>query len=175
MLKTCLRLLMLVTLMIALSACAQIASAPPPRLVANSTWVVLPMDNQTETPQAGARAAAIAQVLLSANGLPGVLRYPADESDETLFEPAKSDLQHKALDWARAQHARYALTGSVIEWRYKVGVDGEPAIGMTLQLIEVESGLVLWSATGSRTGWSRDSESGVATQLEQKLLSRLLP
>lgn len=59
------------------------------------------------------------------------------------------------------------------EWRYKVGVDGEPAVGITLQVIDVPSGNVIWSATGSRTGWSRDAVSAVAQKLLRELLSPL--
>lgn len=173
--KMSFKVLALASVSLLLSACAVIESSPVPPLSGASGWVVLPMDNHTETPQAGQRAAALAEALLSASGLPGVERYPADAGDETLFDPARSDLRQKGLDWARARHARYALTGSVIEWRYKVGVDGEPAVGLTLQLIDVESGQVVWSATGSRTGWSRDAVSSVATKLEQQLLAPIVP
>lgn len=62
---------------------------------------------------------------------------------------------------------------TVDEWRYKVGVDGEPAVGITLQVIEVQSGNVIWSAAGSRTGWSRDAVSAVAQKLLRQLLSPL--
>jgi TolB-like protein len=79
----------------------------------------------------------------------------------------------RALEWARGERARYALTGTVDEWRYKVGVDGEPAVGITLQVIEVQSGNVIWSAAGSRTGWSRDAVSAVAQKLLRQLLSPL--
>lgn len=167
--------LVLACISLLLSACAVVETSPAPQLSGTSGWVVLPFDNHTETPQAGQRAAALAEALLSTSGLPGVERYPAEAGDETLFDSTRSDLRQKGLEWARARHARYALTGSVIEWRYKVGVDGEPAVGLTLQLIDVDSGQVVWSATGSRTGWSRDAVSSVATSLEQKLLAPIVP
>jgi hypothetical protein len=78
------------------------------------------------------------------------------------------------LAWARSENIRYALAGSVDEWRYKVGIDGEPAAGVTLQLIDVQSGQVLWAAAGGSTGWSRESLSGVAQKLVAKLLRPLL-
>jgi hypothetical protein len=40
-------------------------------------------------------------------------------------------------------------------------------------VIDVESGKVLWSAAGSRAGWSRDALSGVAQKLEKQLLAPL--
>lgn len=56
------------------------------------------------------------------------------------------------------------------EWRYKSGMDGEPAVGMTLEIVDIESGRGIWSAGGARTGWYWDAVSGVAQKLIRKLL-----
>ena len=93
--------------------------------------------------------------LLRTGGVASLKRYPAALNPETLFEPAEREAVGKALEWARAEKARYALTGAVQEWRYKVGVDGEPAVGISLQLLDVNSGEVVWSATGSDTPSTR--------------------
>lgn len=53
----------------------------------------------------------------------------------------------------------------------KVGVDGEPAAGVTLQIIDVQSGETLWSSTGGKSGWSREALSAVAQQLIRDLLN----
>jgi hypothetical protein len=75
-----------------------------------------------------------------------------------------------AMVWARDHEVRYALAGSVEEWRYKVGVDGEPAAGVTLRIIDVPSGKTLWSGSGAQSGWSREALSAVAQKLIRKLL-----
>lgn len=157
-----------------LGACASVDSSPVPPLAGKTGWVVLPLENLTDTPMAGQRAAALAASLLTARGLPDVERYAAGSDGETVFDPAQADLRAKGLEWARGEHARYALTGSVIEWRYKVGVDGEPVVGLTLQLLDVDSGKVVWSASGTRSGWGRDSLAEVASALEQHMLAPLV-
>lgn len=157
----------------ALGGCSVIDRSTAPAFSKSDTWVILPIANNTETPQAGQRAASIAQSLLSAYGYANLTRYPTSADDETLFDPAKPDAQQNALNWARQQNAHYALSGAVNEWRYKVGVDGEPAVGITLDVLDVQSGKVVWTSTGSRTGWSRDAVSGVAQKLERELLSPL--
>jgi len=58
----------------------------------------------------------------------------------------------------------------VEEWRYKVGVDGEPAAGVTLQILDVATGDILWSGSGGQSGWSREALSAVAQKLIRKLL-----
>ena len=49
-------------------------------------------------------------------------------------------------------------------------MDGEPAAGVTLQIIDVQTGELLWSGTGGKSGWSREALSAVAQQLIRKLL-----
>jgi TolB-like protein len=158
------------TAVAALSGCASIESSSAPQVSRADTWAVLPIVNYTETPQAGLAAEAITQSLLTSAGFTHVTRYPANLNRDTLVEPSERSASDKALDWARKEHVKYAVSGAVEEWRYKVGVDGEPAAGMTLQVIDVQSGAVVWSATGNRTGWSRSSLSSVG----QKLIAALL-
>ena len=152
-----------------LSACSTLDRGTAPALERQATWVVLPFANHTETPLAGNRAEAIAQALLHAQGVGKVLRYETGPQQEALFDAGDSKRQQDALDWARERQARYALTGAVDEWRYKVGVDGEPA-GVTLQIIDVASGDILWSGTGGKSGWSREALSAVAQKLIRDLL-----
>ena len=153
-----------------LSAFSTLDRGTAPALERQATWVVLPFANHTETPLAGNRAEAIAQALLHAQGVGKVLRYETGPQQEALFDAGDSKRQQDALDWARERQARYALTGAVDEWRYKVGVDGEPAAGVTLQIIDVASGDILWSGTGGKSGWSREALSAVAQKLIRDLL-----
>jgi TolB-like protein len=156
-----------------LAGCAVVDRSATPAFSKTDNWAILPIANNTETPQAGLRAASIAQSLMTSYGYGSLALYPASADDETLFDPAKADAQQTALNWARQQNARYALSGAVNEWRYKVGVDGEPAVGLTFDVLDVQTGKVVWSTSGSRTGWSRDAVSGVAQKLERELLAPL--
>lgn len=152
-----------------LDGCTTLDVQPAPELDMKGSWAVLPLSNHTETPQAGLRAESILESLIRSAGVGNLRRYPANLASDTLFEPAERRVVDQALAWARSEKLRYGLTGSVQEWRYKVGVDGEPAVGISLQLLDLQSGAVIWSASGSKTGWSREALSGVA----QKLLAEL--
>jgi PBP1b-binding outer membrane lipoprotein LpoB len=167
--------LALVPLALALSACSTIDVAPRAELDRSMRWVVLPLINHTETPGAGQRASAVVETVLRTRGISDVQGAPVALSAETLFEAAdaQAQLQDKALAWARASGARYAVGGTVTEWRYKVGVDGEPAVGLTLQVIDLATGRVVWSAAGGRTGWSREALSAVAQKLARDLTAAL--
>ena len=162
--------LLLAAFFLLLAACSTVDRSPPPELDKQAQWVVLPFANHTETPLAGSRAEAIAEAVLHTQGAAKVKRYPSDLQQEALFDAGDQKRRDDALAWARQLGARYALGGSVDEWRYKVGVDGEPAAGIALQIIDVSSGETLWSGAGGKSGWSREALSAVAQQLIRDLL-----
>lgn len=165
-----LRALLLGCLTLFLAACSTLDRSQAPDLEKQALWVVLPFANHTETPLAGNRAEAITEALMRAQGLNRVKRHPNWTQQEALFDNGERRQLEEALNWAKEQGARYAVTGAVDEWRYKVGVDGEPAAGVTLQIIDVNNGDTLWSGTGGKSGWSREALSAVAQQLIRDLL-----
>ena len=132
---------------------------------------MLPVLNHTEVPQAGLRAEAITEALLRAHGVGDLTRYPATMNQDTLLMPAERKVLDEADKWARGQGARYAVFGAVDEWRYKVGIDGEPAVGVALHIRDMQSNQVVWSGVGGKSGWSRESLSGVAQKLIRQLLA----
>ncbi len=159
-----------------LGACSSIRqTAAAPTLAAHDSVAIVPMANFTETPAAGSSAAAIAAGVLRAGGLADVRIAPAGARDNALFDTAGRESNDEKLAWAREHHVKYLLSGAVEEWRYKAGVDGEPVAGVTLELVDANSGQVVWSATGTRTGWSRSSLSSVASSLIGGLLAPLRP
>jgi TolB-like protein len=153
-----------------LSGCATIDQSTPPNISGKAPWVILPFANNTETPLAANRAEGIAEGLLRANGIARLTRYPASLRQEALFGADEHKPFEAALAWARQNGARYALTGSVDEWRYKVGVDGEPVVGVALSIIDLANGETLWTGSGGKSGWSREALSAVARQLMRRLI-----
>ncbi len=154
-----------------------------------ASWVLLPVVNRSQTPQAGERVEAILVSLLRSRGVTHISHYPETSQSQVLMVLDDQTRYNAALKWALTQGFRYAITGTVEEWRYKAGLDGEPAVGVTLQVIDLRRSKktaagktntttitkqeilpVLWSATGARTGWGRE---GIAAAT-QKLLDKLL-
>jgi hypothetical protein len=137
----------------------------------NAKWVMLPVLNHTEVPQAGLRAEAITEGLLRAHGVSDLTRYPATLNQDTLLAPSERKIMDEADKWARSHGARYAIYGAVDEWRYKVGIDGEPAVGVALHIMDLQNNAVVWTGVGGKSGWSRESLSGVAQKLIRGLLA----
>lgn len=159
------------TCLLAFAGCAGIQHGPSPSLSCADKWIVLPFQNYSETPQAGQASARLVENALRSKGLKEVFFYPSSLED-SLIEFSMSHGQYeRTLEWARWQNAVYGVTGSVTEWRYKGGSDGEPAVGLTLSVVDIKTGKTIWSASGARTGWSSDALSGTGLKLVKKLVS----
>lgn len=173
--KTWKLLAVLAGLLALLAGCSTLNSNRGPQLGLGARWILLPSINNTETPQAGGRLDSITASLLRVHGVGDLSMYPASsQPGDGLFEAADRRTQEAALAWARKQGAHYAVAGAVEEWRYKVGLDGEPAVGVSLSVIDLGSGQVIWSGSGARTGWSREAASAVAQKLVAELLDDAL-
>ena len=156
---------------LAAAGCATTDSGGTAAIERNAKWVMLPVLNHTEVPQAGLRAEAITEGLLRAHGVNDLTRYPATMNQDTLLQPAERKVFEEADKWARSTGARYAVYGAVDEWRYKVGIDGEPAVGVALHIRDLQSNQIVWTGVGGKSGWSRESLAGVAQKLIRQLLA----
>lgn len=155
------------------TACGTVRQTGAPALSATDKVAVASIANFTETPDAGLSAGSIAVNVLRHNGVADVRIAPDDARRNPMFDTAARTSADGSLAWARSQQARYVLSGAVEEWRYKTGVDGEPVVGVTFELTDVSSGKVVWSGTGSRSGWSRSGLANVANALIGKVLAPL--
>ena len=164
--------LSILALCLGFSACAvvNVSTSSTSALPRNARWVLLPVMNHTETPQAGLRAETILLPLLHQRGLNNLAPYPANLNQDTLLGDTEQASMQQAKKWAREQGFRYAITGGVDEWRYKVGVDGEPAVGMNLLVWDLNKDQIIWSAVGGKSGYSREAVSAVAQKLIQDLI-----
>ncbi len=160
---------------LAISGCSTLATSHSTAVNLHANWVLLPSINNTETPQAGGRLDSITASILRVRGVDHLTMItPTTTAGSDLFETANRHNQDVALDQARQQGAEYAVAASVNEWRYKVGLDGEPAVGVSLSILDVASGQVIWSGSAARSGWSREAVSAIAQKTVNQLLSDAL-
>ena len=112
------------------------------------------LDNYTDTPQAGKRASNLIEGILYAKGYKVVKAIKTGE--KTLQEQ---------LVIAQKNGSDYLLNGGVSEWRYKTGIDGEPAVSIQCKMINVHSAKVIWSATASSNDWGNSSIGTTAQEM----------
>lgn len=151
------RILFLALLLIVVTACARshrteyfaTAGFETDRSVA-----VLPLVNLTPQPQAGRIAGdVLAGELYGVEGMRFVERTAVQEALRTDDE----DIEH-VMDVSVAQAigrklgVQGVIYGSVTEYAYRRGLDQNPVVGITVRMLDVQSGAVLWAATVTRTG-----------------------
>lgn len=153
-------------LLLTLAGCAttNLRATPDVRLKANATWLILPLQNRTTTPEAGLRAQAIIEADLAEHGVRDVRMYQPGGEQGALFDTDSDQSRRAEQKWVASQNPGYVVSGVVHEWRYKTGVDGEPAVGVMIR-VRGPDGRLLYSGTASRAGWARESLSGTAQRV----------
>jgi hypothetical protein len=156
------------------SGCTHLDSKASIKLSNAEPWVILPFQNLAETPRAGERVESLLQSILKNQGVNKLAFYTKnDPGNLTLFIDDGKQLE-TAKNWAKAKGFRYGITGSVQEWRYKNGLDGEPAVGLTLNIIDLrKNDALLWTATASRTGWGSENLTRTTIKVLHTLLARI--
>ncbi len=142
-------------------------------LTSGANWVLLPFGDFGETPQAGERAEELTSSLMRVRLNLDLERYPVTKESTALVDLDERQRYDKALQWARDQGFVYGVAGSVQEWRYRNGSEGEAAVGISLRVINIRTGKPEWVATGSRSGFGAQTVSGVAEQLLSKMIDQI--
>jgi len=155
------------------SACSTITATDDISVSANQSWVLLPINNLSTTPRAGENTKAMIETHLRKRGVNRLQAYIAPD-ELNLVSLLDGDKQTAdAVAWGHANGIRYGLTGTIHEWHYKSGPDKEPAVGLSLKLIDLASENILWQATTTKTGWGYTNLSGVANKAVNKLLNQI--
>ncbi|MFL9814140.1 penicillin-binding protein activator LpoB [Stutzerimonas sp. VN223-3] len=165
------RCLALLAVAFFLSGCSSFTDQSASALPRDAAWGLVPIVNYSQAPQAGERAEQILLSVLAERGLQP-RHYPFVAQGVAPLIDDRERLSH-AMAWAQAERLDYVIGGSVEEWQYKSGLDGEPAVGMSLKVIEVASGRVVWNNSGARAGWSRESLAGTAQKVLRELAGAL--
>lgn len=77
------------------------------------------------------------------------------------------------METARSLQATHLLIGTVHEYRYKTDLDGNPAVGLTLRLVDATDGRTVWQDSRSEVGFMFASLSTVAGKAVRSLVSRI--
>ncbi|AHE96271.1 hypothetical protein THERU_05910 [Thermocrinis ruber] len=143
--------------------CARVVNQTPTLPIKGESYVVLPFENYTETPYAGYRVASILEGVLASKGYNLIPRVWSINERELAVEEIE-----KLKESAVKNGARYIVHGSVNEFRYKTGLDGEPAVSITIFVYDAKENKVVKNVTVSGSGWVHESLG----TLTQKLLNR---
>lgn len=160
--------------LIIMAGCTKINSTQTEVANPRGVWGLAIFNNNTEIPQAGFRAMNITAGVLRSRGVRRLVIYPRTPNcNQLIVCPSATPTVREMLRWARSRNLQYVMLGAVNEWDYKVGLDGEPIAGISLQLYCVKTGALIWSSVGSKIGTSRSGLAVVAQKLINEMLSTL--
>jgi len=128
----------------------QIDSTKFSKIDKNSTITILPFKNLSQSPYAGVKASNIAEGVLRSKGYKVIRGYTINKNDEIKLKDINN--------------SKYILKGEVNEWRYKTGIDGEPAVNIYVE-IEDKNGSVIYSNVGAKSDWGHKSVGICAQEL----------
>lgn len=166
-------LLLLAWTAFAVTACSTMTTTNEVSVSASQSWVLLPMNNLSTTPRAGEKTKAMAETQLRSRGIGTLKTYVAPEGLSLVSLLDTKQQLDQGVQWGRENGIRYGLTGTIHEWHYKSGPDKEPAVGLSLKLIDLSNSQVVWQATTAKTGWGYANLSSVANKSIEKLLKQI--
>jgi hypothetical protein len=118
------------------------------------------LNNYTDTPRAGMRASNLIEGILLTKGY-NIKSHLKD----------KIPSMKKARKIAKEDGSKYFMYGGVSEWRYKTGIDGEPAVSFQVSLYKTKKSKLVWSATASDSDWGNASIGTTAQDLLAEMMS----
>jgi TolB-like protein len=129
-----------------------------------------PFVNATDNEHAGQALTQLTGSTLLEYGIPliqteAILSKTADET------APKQEVRN--LEIAQANKATYLLMGTVHEYRYKSDLSANPAVGITLRLVNVADGRTLWQGSSSKVGRVYASLTSTAQKAVRDLVSKV--
>jgi len=118
------------------------------------------LNNYTDTPRAGMRSANIIEGILLTKGFKVINHFKIDASKLT-----------DVKNISKNDKSMYYLIGGVSEWRYKTGIDGEPAVSIQCSMYETKTDKLVWSATGADSDWGNGSIGTTAQNLLEDMMN----
>jgi hypothetical protein len=101
---------------------------------------------------------------------------PLFQTEETLIKSSAEQAQGpdgRYAELARTVNATHLLIGTVHEYRYKTDLDGDPAVGITLRLVDAATGQTLWQGTSANVGYAFASLTSAGQQAARALVQQL--
>ncbi len=164
--------LLLVCAVLLGAGCATVVhhGGAPTNLVVVERLLLPPFVNATDDDHAGRALTEITGSALVEAGI------PLYQTEETLIKSAADKAQGpdgRYAELARATGASHLLIGTVHEYRYKTDLDGDPAVGLTLRLVEAATGRTVWQGTGGNVGYAFASVTSAGTKAVRTLVRQL--
>ncbi len=163
---------LLLAVFFTLGGCASRVDSGPsdPSLTLSGRVIVAPFRNATDDDHAGQAFADLIGTALAVRGLDVVMLPPKPVNDLGEAPPYTNE----DLAAAASKHkASGIVRGTAIEFRYKTDLDGDPAAGVYVEILDPDAKNSVWHATSSRTGLIYSSLAQTAQKASRDIVARM--
>lgn len=134
--------------------------------------ILLPVyENATSNENAGLALAELTGTALMSRGYSV---HQLERPDVLLIDPGAAPNLATYRSLARSKGAQFILLGTVQEYDFKTDLDGSPAVGITLKVIDPSTGAVLHQGSASKVGHFSSSLTSTAQKAVADLLDRMI-
>ena len=126
--------------------------------------------NATNDDHAGSALTEMTATALFERGIP---LYQTEESRSLTGQGSASSGIEVYAELAARVGATHLLMGTVHEYRYKTDLDGDPAVGITLRLVDVKDGLTVWQGSSGNVGYAFASLTSASSKATRSLVARI--
>ncbi len=126
-----------------------------------------PFINATDDEHAGR---ALTEMTGSALVEAGIPLYQSEDLFQKTITKDKEQAPMSQTELARSVNASHILIGTVHEYRYKTDLDGDPAVGITLRLVDAETGETVWQGSSGNVGYAFASLTSAAQKAVRTLI-----
>ena len=132
--------------------------------------VMPPFLNATDNEHAGQALTQVTGSILLEYGIP---LYQTEEIVSKTADDTAPKQELRFLQIARDNKATSLLIGTVHEYRYKSDLSANPAVGITLRLVNVADGRTVWQGSASKVGHAYSSLTSTAQKAVRDLVSKI--
>jgi polysaccharide biosynthesis protein PelC len=106
-----------------------------------------PFSNATEDEHAGQALTELMTTALMERG------YPVTLTESTTL-PARAETASGSEEYwlaaARSSGATHLILGTVLEYRYKTDLDGDPTVGISVRVVDARDGRTVWQGSSAK-------------------------
>jgi len=163
---------LVVAILFTMGGCASRVDSGPshPSLTLSGRVLVAPFRNATDDDHAGQAFADLIGTALAVRGLDVIMLPPKPVNDLGEAPPYTNEDLAAA---ARKHKASGIVRGTAIEFRYKTDLDGDPAAGVYVEILDPDAKNSVWHATSSRTGLIYSSLAQTAQKASRDIVARM--
>lgn len=102
--------------------------------------------------------------------------FPLYQTEELLIRSAADNAagpEGRYTELAQKIGATHLLIGTVHEYRYKTDLDGDPAVGITMRLVDAQTGRTVWQGSSANVGFVFASLSSAAQHAVRVLVPKI--